>query len=255
MSSGLKDKNNMTASPPDDELCELFDGRLKLFQKQQGYRFSVDAIVLADFARERAAGTVIDLGTGSGILAVLLSRTEAVREIVGIEVQEDLAALAEKNICYNECADRVTIIRADIRELKEKFSAAGFDAVISNPPFYPVKSGLLNEDSGKAVSRHELHGTLADFISISAYLLMRGGVFLTIYPCSRINDLMEEMRKATLEPKTLRFIHPKISEPANLVLAEGIKGAGKQARILPPLVLFDADGSYSREAREIFQKT
>ena len=117
-----KIKNSLSA-PADEELCELFDGRLNLFQKRQGYRFSVDAILLADFARERAAGRAIDLGTGSGILAVLLSRIAAVREIVGIEVQENLAALAQKNISYNECGDRVTIIRADIRELKETFPA------------------------------------------------------------------------------------------------------------------------------------
>jgi tRNA1Val (adenine37-N6)-methyltransferase len=244
----------MTASPPEDELCELFDGRLKLYQKRKGYRFSVDSILLGDFARERAAGLVIDLGTGSGILAVLLSRIEAVREIMGIEVQEDLAALAQKNILYNTCGDKVTIIRADIRELKEQFSATSFDAVISNPPFYPIKSGLLNEDSGKAVSRHELHGTLADFLSISAYLLKRSGAFLTIYPCSRIGDLIEEMRTAKLEPKTLRFIHPNIEEPANLVLVEGIKGAGREARVLPPLVLFGADGSYSEQARALFHR-
>jgi tRNA1Val (adenine37-N6)-methyltransferase len=244
----------MTASPPEDELCELFDGRLRLYQKRKGYRFSVDSILLGDFAREKAAGRVIDLGTGSGILAVLLSRIEAVREIMGIEVQEDLAALAQKNILYNTCGDKVTIIRADIRELKEQFSATSFDAVISNPPFYPVKSGLLNEDSGKAVSRHELHGTLADFLNISAYLLKRNGAFLTIYPCSRIGDLIEELRTAKLEPKTLRFIHPNIEEPANLVLVEGIKGGGKEARVLPPLALFGADGSYSEQARALFHR-
>jgi tRNA1Val (adenine37-N6)-methyltransferase len=244
----------MTASLLDDELCELFDGRLKLYQKRKGYRFSVDSILLGDFARERAAGRVIDLGTGSGILAVLLSRIAAVRDIMGIEVQEDLAALAQKNILYNTCGDKVTIIRADIRELKEQFSATSFDAVISNPPFYPIKSGLLNEDSGKAVSRHELHGTLADFLSISAYLLKRSGAFLTIYPCSRIGDLIEEMRTVKLEPKTLRFIHPNIEEPANLVLVEGIKGAGREARVLPPLVLFGADGSYSEQARALFHR-
>ena len=244
----------MTASLPDDELCELFDGRLKLFQKPKGYRFSVDSVLLGDFARERATGRVIDLGTGSGILAVLLAKAAGVREIVGIEVQEDLAALAQKNILYNTCGEKVTIIRADMRELKEKFTAGSFDVVISNPPFYPIKSGLLNEDSGKAVSRHELHGTLADFISISAYLLKISGAFLTIYPCSRLGDLIEEMRTAKLEPKTLRFIHSNIEEPANLVLVEGIKGAGREARVLPPLALFDAEGSYSRQAREIFRK-
>jgi tRNA1Val (adenine37-N6)-methyltransferase len=244
----------MTSSLPDDELCELFDGRLKLYQQRQGYRFSVDSILLGDFIRERTAGRVIDLGTGSGILAVLLSRIEEVRDITGIEVQEDLSALAQKNISFNECGDRVTIICADIREIKNKFPAESFDAIISNPPFYPAKSGKLNPDSRKAISRHELHGTLADFISIAGYLLRRDGTFLTIYPCSRIGDLIEEMRAATLEPKTLRFVHPRIDEPANLVLAEGIKGAGREVRILPPLALYDATGSYSREAREIFQK-
>ena len=245
---------NSLAAPADEELCELFDGRLKLFQKRQGYRFSVDSILLGDFIRERAAGRVIDLGTGSGILAVLLSRIAAVREIVGIEVQDNLAALAQKNIAHNECADRVTIIRADVRELKKTFLAGSFDAVISNPPFYPIKSGLLNLDSGKAVSRHELHGTLADFMQIASYLLKRAGPFLTIYPCFRIGDLVEEMRAVKLEPKTLCFIHPNIKEPANLVLVEGIKGGGKEARILPPLVLFGADGSYSEQARALFQR-
>ena len=244
----------MTASSPDDELCELFDGRLKLYQQRQGYRFSVDSILLGDFARERATGRVIDLGTGSGILAVLLSRIEAVTEIVGIEVQEDLAALAQKNISYNGCEDRVKIIRADIREIKNNFPAGSFNAVISNPPFYSARSGFLNRNSGKAVSRHELHGTLSDFISIAEYLLRSGGAFLTIYPCSRIGDLIEEMRAAALEPKTLRFIHPKIEEPANLVLVEGIKAAGRQALVLPPLALFDADGSYSEQARALFQR-
>ena len=114
---------------------------------------------------------------------------------------------------------------------------------------------MLNEDSGKAVSRHELHGTLADFIRISAYLLKRAGAFLTIYPCSRIGDLIEEMRTVKLEPKTLRFIHPKIEEPANLVLVEGIKGGGKEARILPPLVLFGADGTYSGRRGKYFRES
>lgn len=244
----------MPASPPDDELCELFDGRLKLYQQRQGYRFSVDSILLGDFARKRAAGRVIDLGTGSGILAVLLSKTEDVREIVGIEVQDDLASLAQKNISYNGCEDRVKIIRTDIREIADIFPAGSFDAVVSNPPFYPAKSGFLNRNSVKAVSRHELHGALADFITIAGHLLRRGGVFLTIYPCSRTADLIEEMRKEKLEPKTLRFIHPKISGPANLVLVEGCKEAGRQVLVLPPLALYDTEGNYSRQAQEIFKK-
>jgi tRNA1Val (adenine37-N6)-methyltransferase len=236
----------------DDELCELFAGRLRIFQKRNGYRFSVDSILLADFARQRASGSVADLGTGSGVLPIILSKSQAVKEIIGIEVQENLAQLAQKNICFNQCEDRVRIIHADIRTLRKDFKAGSFDAVISNPPFYPELSGRLNPDDQKAISRHELFGTLTDFINISHYLLKLSGKFLTIYPSARAVDLIAAMRASGIEPKTLQFIHPRSDEPANLLLIEGIKGAGKEAKILTPLVLYDARGSYTEQAQNIF---
>ena len=119
----------------DDELCELFTGRLRIFQKRNGYRFSVDSIMLADFARRRASGSVADLGTGSGVLPIILSKFQAVKEIIGIEVQEDLAQLAQKNICFNQCEDRVRIIHADIRTVRKDFKAGSFNAVIAIPLF------------------------------------------------------------------------------------------------------------------------
>ena len=236
----------------DDELCELFAGRLRIFQKRNGYRFSVDSILLADFARQRASGSIADLGTGSGVLPIIFSKSKAVKEIIGIEVQEDLAQLAQKNICLNQCEDRVKIIHADIRTIKKDFKAGSFDAVISNPPFYPEHSGRLNPDNQKAISRHELFGTLADFTNISQYILKLSGKFLTIYPSARAVDLIQEMRASGIEPKTLQFIHPRIDEHANLVLIEGIKGAGKEAKVLTPLVLYDARGRYTEQAQNIF---
>jgi len=236
----------------DDELCELFAGQLRIFQKRNGYRFSVDSILLADFARQRASGSVADLGTGSGVLPIILSKSQAVKEIIGIEVQEDLAQLAQKNICFNQCEDRVKIIHADIRTVRKDFKAGSLDAVISNPPFYPEHSGRLNPDDQKAISRHELFGTLTDFINISYYLLKLSGKFLTIYPSVRAVDLIAEMRAAGIEPKTLQFIYPRSDEPANLVLIEGIKGAGKEAKVLTPLVLYDARGNYTDQAQNIF---
>jgi tRNA1Val (adenine37-N6)-methyltransferase len=236
----------------DDELCELFSGRLRIFQKRNGYRFSVDSILLAAFARQRAAGSIADLGTGSGILPIILSKAEALKEIICIEVQDDLAQLAQKNVCFNQCEDRVRIIRADIRTMRKDFKAGSFDAVISNPPFYPEHSGRLNPDNQKAISRHELFGTLTDFINISHYLLKLSGKFLTIYPSVRAVDLIAEMRAAGIEPKTLQFIHPKIDEPANLLLVEGVKGAGKEAKVLTPLMLYDARGNYTEQAQKIF---
>jgi tRNA1Val (adenine37-N6)-methyltransferase len=236
----------------DDELCELFAGRLRIFQKRNGYRFSVDSILLADFARQRATGIIADLGTGSGVLPIVLSKSQAVRNIIGIEIQDDLAQLALKNICFNQCDDRVRIIHADIRALKKDFEAGSFDTVISNPPFYAAHSGRLNPDDQRAISRHELFGTLADFIRVSQYLLKLSGKFLTIYPSSRAVDLIAAMRAAGLEPKILQFVHPKIDEPANLLLIEGIKGAGKEAKVLTPLVLYDAEGNYTEQAQTIF---
>ena len=242
----------MTEALHDDELCELFAGRLRIFQKRNGYRFSVDSILLADFARQRASGSVADLGTGSGVLPIILSKSKVVKETIGIEVQEDLAQLAQKNICLNQCEDRVKIIHADIRTIKRDFKAGSFDAVISNPPFYPEHSGRLNPDNQKAISRHELFGTLADFANISQYLLKLSGKFLTIYPSARAVDLIQEMRASGIEPKTLQFIHPRSDEHANLVLIEGIKGAGKEAKVLTPLVLYDARGRYTEQVQNIF---
>ena len=144
------------------------------------------------------------------------------------------------------------IIHADIRTVRKDFKAGSFDAVISNPPFYPEHSGRLNPDDQKAISRHELFGTLTDFINISHYLLNLSGKFLTIYPSSRIVDLIGAMRASGIEPKNLQFLHPKIDEPANLLLVEGVKGAGKEAKVLTPLVLYDAGGNYTEQAQNIF---
>lgn len=242
----------MENSLPDDELCELFEGTLRLYQKRQGYRFSVDSLVLAAFAQKRAAGTVADLGTGSGILPIILSKTTAVKAITGIEVQEDLARLAQKNVALNQCETRVTIVHADIRAIIKTFTAGSFDTVISNPPFYPAPSGRINPDRQKAISRHELCGTLTDFLHTSQHLLKVSGKFLAIYPCVRVVDLIGEMRAIGIEPKTLQFIHPKCDEPANLLLVEGVKGAGREAKVLAPLVLYDASGHYTEQAHHIF---
>lgn len=242
----------MKTLPTDNELHELFGGRLKIFQHKHGYRFSIDSILLAGFAAQRAAGTVVDLGTGSGILAVVLARHAKFNKITAIEIQQDLAALARRNVLYNKCGDKVNIVNADIKKVASDFSAGEFETAITNPPFYPAGSGRINPDRQNAIARHELRGTLYDFICCAAFLLKQGGKFMVVYPSARIVDLIAEMRHAGIEPKALQFIHSRMDGPATLVLAEGVKGAGTEATTLAPLILYDDAGNYTEQARAIF---
>ncbi len=243
-------KNIMT----DIELNELFEGKVRVFQKKQGYRFSIDSILLGWFAIKRAAGTVVDLGTGSGILPVVLARHEKFFEITGVEIQKDLAELAGKNLLYNDCTDRVKIVHADIKKISTCFSPESFDTVITNPPFYPAGSGRINPDRQSAIARHELHGTLRDFISAAAFLLRQAGKFIAVYTSSRIVDLIVEMRCKNIEPKTLQFVHSKTGSHAAMILVEGVKAAGTEAKTVPPMVLYNTDGSYTEQAEAVFRE-
>jgi len=244
----------MLHGPGDIELNELFGGRLKILQKKRGYRFSIDAVLLAQFVIDRAAGTVVDLGAGSGVLPIILARHRGFEKIIGIEIQEDLALLARKNIDLNGCQDRVQVIHADIRSAQHLFGPEGFETVIANPPFYTVGSGRINPDSQKAAARHEIHGTLLDFIAGASFLLKQRGRFMAVYGVQRLNDLIAGMRSRNLEPKTLQLVHPRIDEPASMVLIEGIKGAGTELKVLPPLVIFTSRDTYTRQVRTIFAR-
>ncbi len=242
-------KNNHTKI----ELHELFNGRLNLYQTKKGYRFSIDSILLGHFASKKATGKVADLGTGSGVLSVILARQPKVVSIIGIEIQKELAKLAEKNISHNNCQEKVKIKCADIKEVSEVFSPESFDTVITNPPFYSLGSGRINPDSENAIARHEIKGTLDDFIACSSYLLTTGGNFFSVYRPARLADLVSEMRKNRIEPKAFQFVHPNKTEPANIVLVEGIKGAGTETKILPPLMLYKEDGEYTEQANAVFE--
>ncbi len=242
----------MDGHPPNSELHELFNGRLKLYQPARGYRFSIDALVLAAFARERLSGVVADLGTGCGILPVLLARRDEITQILGIEIQEELADLARRNSELNGCQKKISIACGDVRSPGALSAPESFDAVVTNPPFYPVGSGRINTAAQKAAARHELNGTLEDFMGASSYLLKQGGRCTLVYSAARLVDLLAAMRGKKLEPKALRFVHANADEPANMVLAEAIKGAGAEIKIEPPLVLYAATGVYSPAALAVF---
>lgn len=234
------------------ELHSLFEGRLNLYQYRQGYRFSIDTVLLAAFARERLRGNVADLGTGSGVLPILLARSPDISSLTGFEIQADLAGLARRNVDLHDLGQRVSIEQADIKEIRSLRPAEFFDGAIANPPFYPLGTGRINPGSQDAAARHELLATLGDFVSAASFLIKNGGRFCAIFPASRSTDLICTMRANKIEPKTIRCVHSREGESAVMLLVEGIKNAGSQTAILPPLIIYSAGQTYSPEVQSIF---
>jgi tRNA1Val (adenine37-N6)-methyltransferase len=226
---------------PDETLDTFYNGKLQILQKKEGYRFSVNAILLSQFVKTRKNERVIDLGTGCGILPLLLSQTTKAHSFVGVEIQRGLAECAEKNVSLNHLEDRISILQQDFRALRETFLPGSFDVVISNPPYRKRRTGRINPSTEKAVARHEIKGTLEDLTSIASYLLPPKGRCYLIFPALRAVDLFEALRGEKLEPKRLQFVHPRIVEEAKFVLVESIKNSGVELKIMDPLILHESD--------------
>ncbi len=222
---------------PDETLETFFDGKLRVIQKKKGYRFSIDAVLLSQFVKIRKDERVIDLGTGCGILPLLLSQTTKARSFVGVEIQGGLAGCAKKNILLNRLEDRMSILQQDFRELRKTLSRGSFDVVLSNPPYRKYRSGRINPSVEKAIARHEMRGTLEELISVASHLLPAKGRCYVIFPAMRTVDLLMALRSRDLEPKRMQFVHPRTGEDAKFILAESIKASGVELKVTPPLIL------------------
>jgi tRNA1Val (adenine37-N6)-methyltransferase len=232
----------MDLFPTTDETLDTFlNGKLQILQKKKGYRFSLDAILLSQFVRIRKNERVIDLGTGCGILPLLLSYGTKAHSFVGIEIQKGLAECARKNVVLNHLDGRISILRQDFRKLKGTFPPSSFDVVLSNPPYRSYRSGRINPSVEKAVARHEIKGTLEDLIAVASYLLPTKGRCYLIFPALRTADLFVALREGKLEPKRLQFVHPRIEEEAKFILTESVKTSGVELKIMNPLILHESD--------------
>jgi len=229
----------------------LFRGRLKIIQKKKGYRFSIDAAILAKHIRLRATDIAVDLGTGCGIIPLIISFQAPSAHIYGIEIQKDLADLASRNVQINQMGDKITIVHADMKDFKSYLRPGTVDVVFSNPPYRKVLAGRINPEEERAVARHEIKATLSDVVSVAELLLKPSGRFVVIYPAARTIDLFVRMRALKLEPKRLRLIHPKQGTEAILVVAEGIKQGNPGLNVSSPLTIYEPGGGYTEEAREI----
>lgn len=209
----------MTEIKDHETLDEI--GGVKIIQRRKGYRFSADSLFLADFPDLAGVTKAMDLGTGSGIIAILLAKRSKDLSIVGIELQEALSDLARRNVGLSSLSDRVEIINGDLKHIKERFDAGTFDLVVSNPPYYPIGKGRTGPNQERTLARHEVAVTMADIIEVSQYLLRDGGSVALVYPAGRSLEVMSEMRRHGIGPVRIKEIYTKVFEVA---LIEGRKG-------------------------------
>lgn len=240
---------------PDAETLEILKiGNFQCIQPKRGYRFSVDAILLANFLTVKPHERVIDLGTGAGILPLLLAALTPARQIVGVELQQRLAALAARNVRLNALDDRIQIIEGDLRQIAQRFRAGTFDVVCSNPPYRKFGSGRLNPENEQAVARHEIACSLEDLLTASKYLVKPGGKVFLIYLPERLSELFAGLVTYHLEPKRIRYVHSTQDAPASLVLVEAHRDASAGLIVLPPLFLYTDKREYSEEAKHILRE-
>lgn len=235
----------------DETLDALFNGRLKMFQSRAGYRFSLDALLLARFAAPRGKEQVIDLGAGNGVVSLILASLHPQVAITAVEIQAALAERAERNVKLNHLEKQIQIRRGDVRLVESLGAQASADVAVCNPPYRRRDSGRTSPNDEKKIARHEIHGGLNDFLKAGAFLLRPKGRLALVYLASRAVDLLVSMRALKIEPKRLRMVHSFSHGDASLVLVEGVKGGHGAVQIEPPLIIYRYGKEYSHEAAAI----
>jgi tRNA1Val (adenine37-N6)-methyltransferase len=243
------DQLNREAAPrtTDCSSDSLRPFKLTIRQPQSGYRFSLDPLLLCDFVAVRPGDRVADLGTGCGVMPLVLARREPTVACVGVEFQPDMAALARENASANGFADRITIETADILQHKSLFPNSSFDLVLSNPPYRTPGSGKVSPRAGRDLARHESTAGLADFLAAAKYLVKPSGRIGMIYHPERLAEFVAAAVALKLAPTRLRMVHGTIGAAARMFLVELVKGRRGTLQILPPLVVYNEDGSYTAD--------
>ncbi|MSM40090.1 MAG: methyltransferase [Geobacter sp.] len=235
----------------EETIDELRRYGLRLIQPRDGYRFSLDPLLLCAFAAKCAGETAIDLGAGCGVMPLVLARRYGIGRAVGVESQQPMAALAARNVVLNSLEGRVDIVADDILQLRRRFPVSSFDLVVSNPPYRRPGTGRVSPRPGRDLARHESTAGLADFLSAAKYLVRPGGSICFIYHPSRLGEFMAASRELKLAPARLRMVHGTLAAEARMFLVELVKGRKGELTVEPPLIIYGDDGGYGAEAEEI----
>lgn len=238
-----------------ERIDDLQINNLKIIQNENWFCFGIDSVLLSDFSKSiKNNSKIIDLGTGTGIISILLTAKTNPESIIGVEIQPEVADMAKRSIYLNKLENKVDIINEDIRNLDKKLHLSEFDAIVTNPPYMKENTGLKNENNTKLISRHEIKCTLEDIAKISSKLLKNHGEIYMVHRPDRLVDIMQIFRQYNLEIKEMRLVFPKENEQANLVLIKAVKNGKPFLKINKPLYVYEKTGKYTDEILKIYNK-
>ena len=236
----------------EERLDDLQRNGYQIIQKKDGFCFGMDAVLLSGFAAVKPGEKAIDLGTGTGIIPILLEAKYEGEHYTGLEIQDEVAAMAARSVALNHLEEKVSIVKGDIKEASRLFGAASFDVVTSNPPYMNDAHGLKNPDLPKAIARHEVLCTLDDVAREAAKLLRPGGRFYMVHRPHRLIEIITALTKYKLEPKRMKMVHPFVDKEANMVLIEAVRGGKSMIKVEAPIVVYREPGVYTQEIYDIY---
>ena len=235
-----------------ERIDDLERNGYQIIQNPDKFCFGMDAVLLSGFAKVKPQAQVLDMGTGTGIIPILLEAKTQAAHLTGLEIQEESADMARRSVLLNHLENKIDIVTGDIKEADSLFKAASFDVITCNPPYMDENHGIVNPDSAKAVARHEILCNLEDVVCVAGKSLKVKGRFYMVHRPRRLVDIFELCRKYKMEPKRIRMVHPYADKDANMVLIEAVKCGNGQLIVEKPLVVYEEDGSYTNELLKLY---
>lgn len=232
-----------------ERIDDLQRNGYQIIQNPEKFCFGMDAVLLTGFAYAGKKDMLLDLGTGTGIIPILMEAKYHPAHLTGLEIQEESADMARRSVALNGLSDTIDIVTGDIREAGSQMKSASFDCITCNPPYMIERHGLTNPEAPKAIARHEILCTLEDVVNAAAKLLKPGGHFFMVYRPFRLAEIMTTLSQHGLEPKRMRLVYPYVDKEPNMVLLEAVRGGKPRMTVEKPLIIFESAGVYTEEIR------
>ena len=237
---------------PEERIDDLQRNGYQIIQNPEKFCFGMDAVLLTGFAKAQKKDVLLDIGTGTGIIPLLMEAKYHCAHLTGLEIQEESADMARRSVAMNGLQDRIDIVTGDVREADKIFKSASFDCITCNPPYMIGQHGLTNPDAPKAIARHEILCTFEDVVKAAAKLLKTGGHFYLVHRPFRLAEIMTTLSQYKLEPKRMQLVYPYVDKEPNMVLLEAVRGGKPRMTVEKPLIIFEAPGVYTSEISEVY---